>query len=236
MTLPAVAQEALPLPRERPAEAAAPASVPLPRERPEERAPDLEIVPEVPEPRVYQAACPAVLMGQVEARMLEPIAESGCAVRSPLAVTAVLVNGRMVPLAGEAVLNCGMATALPLWAAAVDAYLAGRENTRLTRILVGTSYACRPRNNAVGADMSEHGFANALDVTGFALEDGRTIALPGGWSEPLAPAGQLLRFAHGAGCAHFTTSLGPEANALHADHLHLDLGCHGPRCLARLCE
>ena len=30
--------------------------------------------------------------------------------------------------------------------------------------------------------------------------------------------------------------LGPEANALHRDHLHLDLGCHGARCVARLCE
>jgi hypothetical protein len=84
--------------------------------------------------------------------------------------------------------------------------------------------------------VSEHGFANALDVVGFSLQDGRTMALPDGWSEPLAPAGRLLRFAHGAGCAHFTTTLGPEANALHADHLHLDLGCHGQRCLARLCE
>ena len=187
-------------------------------------------------PRVYQAACPAVLAGLVEAEALPPIDEDGCGERSPLAVTGILVNGRMVPLSGTATVNCGMATVLPDWAAAIDSYLMARENTRIARILGGTSYMCRPRNNAAGADVSEHGFANALDVTGFELEDGRTIALPDGWADPLSAEGRLLRFAHDAGCARFTTTLGPEANALHRDHLHLDLGCHGKTCTARLCE
>jgi hypothetical protein len=151
-------------------------------------------------------------------------------------VTGVLVTGRMVQLSSDVTINCGMASALPVWASAIDGYLWARENTRLKRILVGTSYFCRPRNNVTGADVSEHGFANALDVIGFELEDGRTITLPVGWSDPLSAEGRLLRFAHDAGCSQFTTTLGPEANAQHADHLHLDLGCHGKNCTARLCE
>jgi hypothetical protein len=226
--------------------------VPLPRPRPEPEADPPTVVeapadetapskePEEPEepkpPRIYQAACPAVLLGVVEAKSLPPIAENQCGERSPLAVTGVLVNGRMVELSGEAIVNCGMATALPGWASAIDSYLFARENTRLERIIVGTSYMCRPRNNAAGADVSEHGFANALDVVGFVLEDGRTMSLPAGWTDAASPDGRLLRFAHDSGCAHFTTTLGPEANALHHDHLHLDLGCHGQRCVARLCE
>ena len=87
-----------------------------------------------------------------------------------------------------------------------------------------------------GADVSEHGFANALDVIGFRLADGCAVTLSDDWTDPLASAGRLLRFAHDAGCANFTTTLGLEANALHADHLHLDLGCHGKTCTARLCE
>jgi hypothetical protein len=47
---------------------------------------------------------------------------------------------------------------------------------------------------------------------------------------------RIIRFAHDAACTHFTTVLGPEANELHRDHLHIDLGCHGQRCVARLCE
>jgi hypothetical protein len=141
-----------------------------------------------------------------------------------------------VPLSAPATLSCAAATQLPAWAAAVDGYLQSRENTGLATLLTGTSYACRNINNAADGDLSAHGFGDAIDVTGFALEDGRTFALPSGWTDPSSPAGRALRFAHDAGCALFTTTLGPEANALHADHLHLDMECHGERCVARLCE
>jgi hypothetical protein len=240
VTVPLLTQEVAPLPRERPdgvSPVPAASEVALPRRRPEPAI--LEPIAEVPPPappRIYQAACPAVLAGRVEAEMLPPLADGACGVRSPLSVTAILVNGRMVPLSSPAIVNCRMATALPEWAAAVDGYLAAREGTRLARLLTGTSYFCRNRNNAATGDLSEHGFANALDVTGFELEDGRTISLPDGWLDPLSPAGRLLRFAHDAACAGFTTTLGPGANALHADHLHVDLGCHGAACRARLCE
>jgi hypothetical protein len=242
IALPAPAQEAPPIPRERPeARTAPPATetVPLPRRQTEPQQPVEVIVPEIPPPlppRIYQAACPAVLAGQIEATMMEPVAEGACGEGSPLSVTGVLVNGRMVPLSGAVIVNCGMASLLPAWAEAIDGYLMSREDTRLTRILVGTSYFCRNRNNALRGNVSEHGFANALDVVGFELEDGRTIALPEGWVDPTSSSGRLLRFAHDAACSLFTTTLGPEANELHRDHLHVDLGCHGRNCTTRLCE
>ncbi|RUT30368.1 extensin [Arsenicitalea aurantiaca] len=194
-----------------------------------------DAVADVPD-RVYQAACPAVLMGLVEAEMLPPIEDEACGERSPLSVTGVLANGRMVPLSGAVTLNCAMAGALPGWIAEIDGYAQARENSSIASVRVGTSYFCRNRNNASSGFLSEHGFANALDVTGFELEDGRSIALPDGWEEPLSSEGRLLRFAHSAACARFTTTLGPEANALHEDHFHLDMGCHGRTCTARLCE
>ncbi len=241
VALPAQAQD-VPLPRERPAATRAPPAadaIPVPRRRAEPARADKVIVPEIPPPpppRIYQAACPAVLGGRIEGTMLEPIAEGACGERSPLSVTGVLVNGRMVPLSGPVIVNCGMASLLPAWAEAIDGYLISREDTRLSRILVGTSYFCRNRNNALRGDLSEHGFANALDVVGFELEDGRTITLPEGWVDPTSPSGRLLRFAHDSACSLFTTTLGPEANELHRDHLHVDLGCHGSNCTARLCE
>lgn len=261
VVVPPPSGSATPLPRERPAGAAETEGVPdvqippLPRSRPEEW-PETEPAeteaeepaagdaaanppepPEPPEPpRIYQTACPAVIAGLVEAEMLPPLVEGACGERSPLSVTAVMANGRMVPLSSPATLNCPMATALPDWAAAVDGYLWAKENTRIARILTGTSFMCRGRNGVDGADTSEHGFANALDVIGFELEDGRMVTLPEGWRPARSAEGRLLRFAHDAACAHFTTTLGPEANALHADHLHLDMGCHGERCTARLCE
>lgn len=227
--------------------------VPLPTERPDEAKPDAEDVPVVdapapkPEPedeettaqvpeRVYQTMCPAVVLGLVEAEMRAPIEEGECGERSPLAVTGVLVNGRMVPLSSEALVTCEMASGLPGWLGSVDAYLAARDETRLKEVTVGTSYACRNRNNADSGLMSEHGFANGLDVVGFTLEDGRSVGVEADWPKADAMEGRLLRYAHDAACSGFATVLGPEANAEHHDHLHLDMGCHGERCVARICE
>lgn len=256
---PALGQDSPPLPQPRPDTATvSDTGVPLPRRRPEpkpaEPAPEVppEAPPEaasLPEPepadhvaepaepeRVFQTACPAVISGLVEAEMLPPITDGACGERSPLKVTAVLVNGRMVPLSSPVTTTCSMATALPNWVADVDGYAFSRENTRVETLITGTSYACRNVNNAESGRLSEHAFANALDVVGFGLADGRQLTLPDGWTDATSFEGRALRYAHDAACSRFTTTLGPEANALHRDHIHVDMGCHGSRCVARLCE
>jgi hypothetical protein len=197
---------------------------------------EAEPVAEAEPERIYQAACPAVLQGLVEAEMAPPLSEGICGEQSPLLVTSVLSRGRMVPLSSPVTTNCQMASALPGWVADVDGYAQAMLGSRLAEINTGTSYMCRNRNNASDGFTSEHGFANAVDVTGFTLEDGRSIGVEGQWLPASAPEGRLLRLAHDAACAGFTTVLGPEANAEHRDHLHLDLGCHGASCTARLCE
>ncbi|WP_072341871.1 extensin family protein [Devosia enhydra] len=198
-----------------------------------EGVPDPE--PEAP-PRIYQSACPAVISGAVIARSLPPIAEGACGEQSPLEVTGVMANGQLVEFSSPATLSCAMATALPEWIAEIDRYAEARENSGVSEVLTGTSYMCRNVNNGSTGNLSFHAFANALDVTGFVLEDGQRMTLPSGWADAGSAEGRLLRFAHSAACARFTTTLGPEANALHEDHLHVDMGCHGGRCLARLCE
>ncbi len=204
---------------------------------PEGEPPVAAAIPEPPPPpRIYQSACPAMLLGRVEATALPPIADGQCGTQSPLSVTGILANGRMVPLSGAIETDCGMASALPAWLEAVDSYLVARENTRIAELVVGTSYMCRNVNNGATGNLSFHGFANALDIVGFRLEDGRFVTVLDDWDEALSPEGRLLRFAHGAACANFTTVLGPEANAQHEDHFHFDLGCHGQSCTARICE
>lgn len=249
-----------PRPRpEAPAEAEAPEKAednvpPLPQPRPETAPEPAEAEPEPAEDaseapaapsgpsedevadRVYQTACPALLLGLVEAEAAPPLSEDMCGERSPLIVTAVLANGRMVPLSSPITTNCEMASALPGWVGAVDGYARSALDSPLAEVVTGTSYMCRKRNGAENGFTSEHGFANAVDVTGFTLEDGRGIGVEGDWMPATAPEGRLLRFAHDAGCTGFTTVLGPEANEEHHDHLHLDLGCHGQGCVARICE
>jgi hypothetical protein len=224
------AETIAPLPRPRPdRDAAQPASAPVavPEKNPAENKP----------PRIFQTACPAVIAGLVEAKPLPPISEGACGERSPLSVTGVLVSGRMVPLSGEAILNCEMAQSLPGWAEAVDGYAGSMANAGLASISVGTSYMCRERRTGeAGTDLSEHAFANGLDVTGFTLTDGQELSVESGWASLDAVVSRIVRFAHDAACTRFTTVLGPEANALHSDHLHLDMGCHGKSCQARLCQ
>lgn len=186
--------------------------------------------------RIYQTACPALLSGRVVGEMVPPIAEGVCGERSPLRISAVRVNGKEVPFSSEVVTNCAMAGALADWVGEVDAYAQSALDSAIAEINSGTSMMCRTRNGGDAAFLSEHGFANALDVVGFDLEDGRVISVEGDWLPNSGPEGRLLRQAHGAACARFTTVLGPEANAEHADHLHLDLGCHGQSCTAQICE
>lgn len=187
-------------------------------------------------PRDYQVACPAVLNGEVVASTLPPIHENMCGLQSPLSLEAVMANGRQVPLNAPVTTDCGMATALPGWVADIDRWLMATENTRIASVNVGTHYACRNVNNAREGNMSFHAFGDALDLIGFTLEDERTITVETAWPGTVEQGSRIIRFAHDAACTHFTTVLGPEANALHHDHLHLDLGCHGQRCTARLCE
>lgn len=207
---------------------------------PKTRPGDADAPPEADEPagdpdRVYQAACPAVLSGLVVAEMLPPIEEGAqCGLQSPHEVTAVVIAGRNVPLSQPATVNCAMAGELARWAARIDAYTEAAFNSGVEEILSGTSYFCRARNAVEGADISEHGFGNALDVTGFRLQGGERISLPEDWGD--GAEADAMGLAHDTACGFFTTVLGPDANALHADHLHLDLGCHGRTCTARLCE
>ncbi|MDP2780752.1 extensin family protein [Devosia sp.] len=237
---PDIAPVAPPSPLARPDfSAAEPAAETAPEETEAESAPEPEAeaaAERAASARVYQGACPAVLQGLVAATMRAPIAEGACGEQSPLEVTAVLSRGRLVPLSSPVTTNCAMASALPAWVAQVDGYAQAMLESPLAQINTGPGYMCRKRNNAETGFVSEHGFANALDVNGFTLQDGRVLAVKTGWLPGNAAEGRLLRLAHDAACGSFTTVLGPEANADHEDHIHLDLGCHGQSCTAQLCE
>lgn len=232
--------------------------VPLPRERPEAApgedaggpvetdeddathdADDDTVADDTPPapPRVYQAACPAVLRNLVEAETLPPIEMAGCGERDPLAVTALTPPGARIAFSETVTTNCRMATEMAAWAEAVDAYARAVLDTSLDTLVIAPGYVCR--DVAGGEDaprLSEHGFANAVDISALVFADGTRISVLDDWDDADAPAGRLLRHAHAAACARFTTVLGPDADPTHEDHFHFDLGCHGQSCTARICE
>ncbi|MEM7214882.1 MAG: extensin family protein [Pseudomonadota bacterium] len=198
-----------------------------------------------PDTRIYQAACPAVLDGTVIARLLPPLVQDQCGERSPLEVREIAG----IKLTAKAVLNCRMATETAHWIGDLNRAAEEVLATKVSSIATSTSFLCRRRNNAPDGKISEHGFANALDIIGFNFEDGSRVTLIDDWPQPAVPTEgedipatdrtpeyRFLRTVRDKACERFTTVLGPEANALHADHFHFDLGCHGKTCTYKICE
>jgi hypothetical protein len=65
--------------------------------------------------------------------------------------------------------------------------------------------------------------ANALDIAGFVLIDGRRVSVARDWPGD-ADEARFLRAVHQGACRFFNGVLGPDYNLAHADHLHLDRG------------
>jgi hypothetical protein len=130
----------------------------------------------------------------------------------------VLPDNRRVAVKPAAILRCTMATALADWIRADMAPFAQRLGTALTDLDNFDSFECRGRNRVVGAKLSEHGHANALDVRALKFANGQSLSL----TDRTVAREQREAVLHSV-CARFTTVLGPGSDWYHEDHIHLDL-------------
>ncbi len=203
-------------------------------------------------PPVHRAACPALFDGRAAGELAEPVIEGDCRAEDALTLTAL--SGVM--LSGEPMVACTLAGEIAGVVATADAIARDVLKSPLKRLITGPGYECRRRNRAETGKLSEHAFANALDIAGFELADGRTISVEKDWprltpdemakpveerraslaARAVSNEAKFLAAVHAAACARFTTVLGPDANAAHAGHFHFDLGCHGRACDYRICE
>jgi len=154
-----------------------------------------------------------------------------CVVRGAVRIT----GGAVTPLPGNPVMQCPLAVRYVIWDRQVLQPAAEAAfGSRVARLNDVGTYACRRiyGQTAVDARPSEHARANALDIGGMTLEDGRRISVladwPGDGPNGVAGRGFLTRIRHGA-CRVFSTVLGPGYNEAHANHLHLD-GAPRPLC------
>ncbi len=85
------------------------------------------------------------------------------------------------------------------------------------------TYACRNRNSLPAGRRSEHARANAMDIAGFTLTDGTRITVLEHWHGGGAKQA-FLRDVHRGACGIFQGVIGPDSDAAHANHFHLDLG------------
>jgi hypothetical protein len=159
---------------------------------------------------------------------------SVCGAERPFEMAAA-GNGR-VRLKPSALLRCPMIPQVDRWVASVIEPAARRSyGVPLAEITVAASYACRPMNNVAGGNLSEHGHANALDVSAFTLADGTRIAVKSGWHGDWRERA-FLRAVHDGACAEFTTVLGPDYDGNHHDHFHVDLARRGADGLRTVCK
>jgi hypothetical protein len=130
----------------------------------------------------------------------------------------VLPDKTRVPLKPGGTMRCSMATAVADWIRTDMAPMAASLGTRLVELDNFDSFDCRGRNRVVGAKMSEHGRANALDIRGLKLANGQMVAL----TERSTPR-ELREKVLLSVCTRFSTVLGPGSDGYHEDHIHLDL-------------
>jgi len=162
---------AVPLPKPRPASAprAAQSAAPAQDQR-------TAAAPEAPTP----SACRQSLTEEIAvAPSLPPIhGPGGCGGDDLVKLEAVVLpNKSRVAMKPAATLRCTMAAAVADWVRTDIAALASSLSTTVSAIDNFDSYDCRGRNGVTGAQLSEHGKANALDVRSLTFSDGHELRL-----------------------------------------------------------
>lgn len=166
-------------------------------------------------------ACRAAINGAgFKTERIPDVTEGQCGYRD-----AVELTQSVHPYSQAVAANCAVAAGLVLWerdvvSPAARRYL-GQDVAEIE--VAGAAYQCRPIAGRRDRRLSEHAHANAIDIGGFKLADGRTVTVERGWRGTQAER-NFLRAVRNGGCRHFVTVLSPDYNRAHRDHLHFDMG------------
>lgn len=150
-------------------------------------------------------------------RLADSAPHPGCPVEN-----AVRIQGANVGLSSSFMATCPLAVSFALFERhglqpAAQAVF-GQPVSRVEHV---GSFACR--SIAGSQRPSQHSYANALDKVGFRLRDGQHISVLRDWPGQGDKA-RFLRLVQEAACDSFNVTLGPEYNAAHRDHFHVDMG------------
>jgi len=190
------------------------------------RAPVRTLPPPAEDPAAYrQCLADLSALGAKVEPLPDRVFPNGCSATASVKLVAI-----GIPVTNLGAVKCGLARPFAAWVSRdVQAAARARFGTYVAKMESFGSFACRPVNNVAGNRLSEHGRANAVDIAAFQLGDGRRITVLDGWNGADGKARAFLRDLHIAACRRFNVVLGPDANALHRDHLHFDMGS-GPYC------
>lgn len=202
-------------------------------------------------PRIYQSYCPILDSDNVSAEIAAPIDGGDCGEKSPIR----LKEAHGIKVSSKTVMNCRMAMGFVAWLERVSKIADELIEEPISQVFTGPGYDCRRRNRKPDGKISEHGFANAVDVSGFKSSEGRMITLRDHFmataletevaeeadetvveTPPPSVEHLFLEALHKEACMRFSTVLGPNSGPNHRDHFHLDMGCHGKNCRYKICE
>jgi hypothetical protein len=147
----------------------------------------------------------------------------GCSTVSTVQLASLRGDDSVLGLTNIGPVICPLANTFADWARyGMDRAARQILGSRLVRIETMGSYSCR--NVAGTTRRSAHATAEAIDISGFVLADGRRITVLGNWSAGPERERAFLHAIHTSACKRFGTVLGPDYNAAHKDHLHVELG------------
>ncbi|MCT2401653.1 extensin family protein [Novosphingobium mangrovi (ex Huang et al. 2023)] len=146
---------------------------------------------------------------------------TGCSNVDTVQLASVHGDTASLALTNLGPVTCDMATTFAAWARfGVDRAAEQILGSHLARIETFGSYNCR--NVAGTSRRSGHATANAIDVSAFVLSDGRRISVLDDWDSGTPAERRFLRVVHESACKRFGTTLGPDYNAAHANHFHVE--------------
>ena len=151
-----------------------------------------------------------------------PSKSEGCAMPQGL----TLEQSR-ISYGGGIQLTCPATAALLMWERHVVAPAAEEHlGSEVVRIRHYGTYACRNVNHSESGRRSGHARGDAIDIAGFDLADGRKVSVLKDWDKE-TPEARFLSEVHEGACGLFSTVLGPDYNALHANHFHFEMAQWG---------
>jgi len=154
-----------------------------------------------------------VQASDISAQLMDPLEVSAqCGIANRVRVTGA-GQARLAPVET----SCAVALRLAMWEKQGLQPAAQRHfGEGIAQISHFSSYNCRVIRGAT-TRMSLHATGEAIDVSGFVLDSGKTLSLKADWARELA----FFEEVRDSACDWFETTLGPDYNALHADHFHL---------------
>ncbi len=167
------------------------------------------------------SACQIRVSGKIA--VIEPLPSFGgpgdCGAADVVRLEAIIQPDKsQVAVSPPATMRCSMAEAVATWVREDLTAMTAQLGSSPRSLDNYASYDCRGRNRVVGAKISEHGLANAIDVRGVHLANGKFAEftdrrLGRGFREAVRKSV----------CERFTTVLGPGSDGYHENHIHVDL-------------